>query len=344
MQDSVIRRLSALDRYLPLWIGLTMVAGLALGRLVPNVKQVFAAVRIGTVSLPIAIGLLWMMYPILAKVRYEDIPKSFTDWKFFSYSLFLNWVVGPVLMFGLAWLFLRDLEGYRNGVILVGLARCIAMILIWNMLAGGDPEKCAIMVALNSIFQILAYSPYAYLFIGHTGVTMWAIAKAVFIFLGIPLLAGFITRLTLRRSRGPDWYDTRFIPKLGPTAIIGLLFTVVVMFAMQGDKIISHPAIVARIALPLAVFFVLAFAIGWVGSLALRFRYPQTVTLAFTAASNDFELAIAVAVATFGIRSDAALATVVGPLIEVPVLLGLVYVALWLRPRLFPRQEVAATG
>jgi len=312
-----------------------MASGLLLGRSVPAAKQAFNAVQLGTVSLPIAIGLLWMMYPILAKVNYEQVGKSLRDWKFFAYSLLLNWVLGPLLMFALAWLFLWDLPGYRNGVILVGLARCIAMVLVWNMLAGGDPEKCAILVALNSIFQIVFYSPYAYLFLHGAQVTIWQIAKAVLVFLGIPLLAAFLTRRVLIRSYGQEWYERRFAPKLGPTALVGLLFTVVIMFAMQGDKIIGRPLDVLRIAVPLAAFFGSAFAIGFIGSVLLRFAYPQAVTLSFTAASNDFELAIAVAVATFGITSDEALATVVGPLIEVPVLLGLVYVARWLGRRMW---------
>jgi len=335
METKVVSRLSLLDRYLPAWIGLAMAAGLIAGRVVPNIKAAFDAVRIGTVSLPIAVGLLWMMYPVLAKVKYEEVPKAFREWRFISLALFVNWVVGPVLMFGLAWLFLRDLEHYRNGVILVGLARCIAMVLVWNMLAGGDAEKCAILVALNSLFQILTYSPYAYLLIGAANISMWAIAKSVFIFLGIPVIAGFATRTVLRRRRGDAWYDGVFMPKLGPTAMVGLLFTVVVMFAMQGDKIIANPLDIVRIALPLATFFFLVFGMTFFGAWLLRFRYPETVTLSFTAASNDFELAIAVAVATFGIASPEALATVVGPLVEVPVLLSLVYIALWLRPRLF---------
>lgn len=338
----VSQRLSALHKYLPVWIGLAMVAGVLLGRLVPGMKDAFEAVQIDTVSLPIAIGLLWMMYPVLARVKYEEIGKSFRHWKFLSMAMFINWILGPVLMFGLAWLFLRDLEHYRNGVILVGLARCIAMVLVWNMLAGGDAEKCAILVALNSLFQIVTYSPYAYLFIGAANISMWAIAKSVFIFLGIPLIAGFLTRTLLRRQRGDEWYDQTFMPKLGPTAMVGLLFTVVVMFAMQGDKITGQPLDILRIAVPLAVFFFLVFGLTFFAAWLLRFRYPETVTLSFTAASNDFELAIAVAVATFGIASPEALATVVGPLIEVPVLLALVYVALWLRPRLFPVDGVEA--
>jgi len=331
-------RLSRLDKYLPLWIGLAMVFGLLLGRLVPNLKQFFDAVRVGSVSLPIALGLLWMMYPVLAKVQYEKLHESFRDWKLFGVSLALNWIIGPLLMFGLAWLFLAHYQGYREGVIMVGLARCIAMVLIWNMLAGGDPEKAAILVALNSIFQILMYSPYAYLFIGSAQVTMWEIARSVFVFLGIPLIAGMLTRFYFLRKRGRQWFESVLIPKLGPTAIFGLLFTIVVMFAMQGDKILAEPLDVLLIAAPLIAYFLIMFAVSFVGSWFLRFPYPQTVSLSFTAASNNFELAIAVAIATYGIQSDAALATVVGPLIEVPVLLLLVYVALWLRPIMWKKR------
>jgi ACR3 family arsenite transporter len=337
---------------LPLWIFLAMALGLLLGRLIPGIQAAFNAVSIGTVSLPIAIGLLWMMYPVLARVKYEELGKVTRAWRLFGVSVALNWVVGPAIMFGLAWLFLADLPHYRTGLIIVGLARCIAMVLIWNMLAGGDSEYCAVLVALNSIFQIVMYSPLAYFYLtvvprwfgadtAAVGVTMGDIAKSVLIFLGIPLAAGIITRFTLIGRKGREWYETRFMPRLGPTAIIGLLFTIVVMFSMQGDKIIGQPLDVVRIAVPLVVYFVLMFAVSFLLSWGLKFPYPQTVTQSFTAASNNFELAIAVAVGAFTIASGEALATVVGPLMEVPVLIGLVYVALWAR-RFFFRPDGTA--
>ncbi len=348
----VVGRLSVLDRFLPLWIFLAMAAGLLLGRLLPGIKQGFDAVSIGTVSLPIAIGLLWMMYPVLAKVKYEDLGKVARAWKLFGVSVLLNWILGPALMFGLAWLFLADLPAYRTGLIIVGLARCIAMVLIWNMLAGGDSEYCAVLVALNSVFQIVMYSPLAYFYLNvvpgwfgagtaTVGVTMWDIAKSVLVFLGIPLAAGIITRFSLIARRGLEWYETRFMPRLGPTAIVGLLFTIVVMFSMQGDRILGQPLDVLRIALPLIAYFVLMFAMAFLLSWGLRFPYTQTVTQSFTAASNNFELAIAVAVGAFTIASGEALATVVGPLIEVPVLIGLVYVALWARRFFFQADGTA---
>jgi len=338
----IVGRLSILDRFLPLWIFLSMALGLLLGRLIPGIKSAFDAVSIGTVSLPIAIGLLWMMYPVLAKVKYEELGKVARAWKLFGVSLTLNWIIGPAIMFGLAWLFLPDMPEYRTGLVIVGLARCIAMVLIWNMLAGGDSEYCAVLVALNSIFQIIMYSPLAYFYLtlvpgwfgvdtAAVGVTMWDIAKSVLIFLGIPLAAGIITRFALLRSKGREWYETRFMPRLSPTAIIGLLFTIVVMFSMQGDKILELPLDVLRIAAPLVAYFVLMFVVSFLLSWLLKFPYPQTATQSFTAASNNFELAIAVAVGSFGIFSKQALATVVGPLMEVPVLIGLVYVALWAR-------------
>lgn len=344
---TVVGQLSALDRFLPLWIFLAMALGLALGYLVPGVKAVFNALSIGTVSLPIAIGLLWMMYPVLAKVKYEELGKITGAVKQFSVSLTLNWLIGPIVMFALAWLFLPDpYGGYRTGLILTGLARCIAMVLIWNMLAGGDSEYCAVLVALNSIFQIVMYSPLAYFYLrvvpgwfGLAGavvdISMWDIAQSVLIFLGVPLAAGILTRFALLRCKGADWYDTQFMPRLGPTALVGLLFTIVVMFSMQGDKILARPWDVVRVAMPLAVYFVVMFLISFVLSLALKFSYPMATTQSFTAASNNFELAIAVAVGTFSIASPEALATVIGPLIEVPVLVGLVYVALGMRERFF---------
>jgi len=345
---NVVRQLSTLDRFLPLWIFLAMAVGLALGYIFPGIKDVFSAASIGTVSLPIAIGLLWMMYPVLAKVKYEELGKISGALRQFSVSLTLNWLIGPFIMFGLAWLFLAHEPGYRTGLILVGLARCIAMVLIWNLLAGGDSEYCAVLVALNSVFQILMYSPLAYFYLSvvpgwfgvqgaQVDISMWDIARSVLIFLGIPLAAGVITRFSLLRSKGMEWYDTKFMPRLGPTAMIGLLFTIVVMFSMQGDKILSQPMDVLIVAIPLVVYFALMFFVSFGISIGLKFPYEMAATQSFTAASNNFELAIAVAVGTFTIASDEALATVIGPLIEVPVLIGLVYVALWLKGKVYKK-------
>jgi len=342
----VVGRLSLLDRFLPIWIFAAMALGVVAGFLWPGIADVFDALRIGTVSLPIAIGLLWMMYPVLAKVKYEELGKVAQAWEQFGVSLVLNWVIGPVIMFILAWVLLPDLPHYRTGLIIVGLARCIAMVLIWNMLAEGDNEYCAVLVALNSIFQIVMYSPLAYLYLvlvprwlGAQGtvvnIGMGDIAKSVLIFLGIPLAAGIITRFTMIRRRGKEWYDNVLMPKLGPTALVGLLFTIVVMFSMQGQKILAAPLEVLRVALPLLVYFLVMFAVSFAISIWRRFPYELAATQSFTAASNNFELAIAVAVGTFGIASQEALATVIGPLIEVPVLIGLVYVALWIRNMFF---------
>jgi ACR3 family arsenite transporter len=278
----VVGRLSLLDRFLPLWIFLAMAAGVGLGYLAPGTKALFDALSLGTVSLPIAIGLLWMMYPVLAQVKYEELGKITGAVRQFGVSLTLNWLIGPAIMFGLAWLFLPDLPGYRTGLIIVGLARCIAMVLIWNMLAGGDSEYCAVLVALNSVFQIAMYSPLAYLYLvvapawfGVQGtavdISMWDIAKSVLIFLGIPLAAGVMTRLTLRKRKGAAWYDAHFMPRLGPMALVGLLFTIVVMFSMQGDKILARPLDVLRVALPLTVYFVLMFLVSFALSRAMKF-------------------------------------------------------------------------
>ncbi len=343
---SVVRQLSLLDRFLPLWIFLAMALGVGLGAAVPGIKEVFDALSIDTVSLPIAIGLLWMMYPVLATVKYEELGKITQATQQFGVSLILNWFIGPAIMFILAWIFLPDLPSYRTGLIIVGLARCIAMVLIWNMLAGGDSEYCAALVALNSVFQIVMYSPLAYFYLrivpswfGIPGtiveISMWDIAKSVLIFLGIPLAAGAITRFTLIQRRGIEWYDTEFAPRLGPTAMIGLLFTIVVMFSMQGDMILANPIDVLRVAIPLVVYFLLMFLVSFALSIWRKFNYEMSATQSFTAASNNFELAIAVAVGTFGIASQEALATVIGPLIEVPMLIGLVYVALWIKRRFF---------
>jgi ACR3 family arsenite transporter len=343
---SVVRQLSLLDRFLPLWIFLAMALGVILGAVWPGIKDVFNALRIDTVSLPIAIGLLWMMYPVLAKVKYEELGKITQVKEQFTVSLILNWVLGPVIMFGLAWLFLYNEPGYRTGLIITGLARCIAMVLIWNLLAKGDDEYCAVLVALNSVFQIIMYSPLAYFYLavvpGWFGVegkvvdiSMGDIAKSVLIFLGIPLAAGIITRYVGIRRKGKMWYETEFMPKLGPTAMVGLLFTIIVMFSMQGDKILAQPLDVLRVAIPLLFYFLIMFGVSFGISIWRKFPYELAATQSFTAASNNFELAIAVAVGTFGIASQEALATVIGPLIEVPVLIGLVYVALWIRRKLY---------
>jgi ACR3 family arsenite transporter len=345
----VVGRLSVLDRFLPVWIFAAMALGVLAGYVWPGIATAFDALRIATVSLPIAVGLLWMMYPVLAKVKYEELGKIAQAKEQFSVSLVLNWLVGPAIMFVLAWLLLPDLPHYRTGLIIVGLARCIAMVLIWNMLAGGDSEYCAILVALNSIFQIIMYSPLAYFYLrvvpgwlGAQGtvvnIGMGDIARSVLIFLGIPLAAGIVTRFTMVRRRGKEWYDEVLMPRLGPTALVGLLFTIVVMFSMQGEKILAAPLDVLRVAIPLVVYFLLMFAVSFAVSLWRRFPYELAATQSFTAASNNFELAIAVAVGTFGIASQEALATVIGPLIEVPVLIGLVYVALWVRRTFFVAQ------
>lgn len=326
-----------------------MVGGVVAGRFWPGIAGVLDTLRIGTVSLPIAIGLLWMMYPVLAKVKYEELGKVAQAWEQFGVSLVLNWIIGPVIMFILAWVLLPDLPHYRTGLIIVGLARCIAMVLIWNMLAGGDSEYCAVLVALNSVFQIIMYSPLAYLFLrvvpgwlGGEGtivdIGMADIAKSVLIFLGIPLAAGIITRFTMIRWKGEEWYDSVLMPRLGPTALVGLLFTIVVMFSMQGERILAAPLDVLRVAMPLLIYFLLMFAVSFAVSIWRRFPYELAATQSFTAASNNFELAIAVAVGTFGIASQEALATVIGPLVEVPVLIGLVYVALWVRRIFFKRE------
>jgi ACR3 family arsenite transporter len=342
----VAKRLSTLDRYLPLWIFVAMALGLILGRALPGLGAALDSVQVAGVSVPIAAGLLAMMYPVLAKVKYETIGEHVADTKLIGTSLLLNWVIGPLVMLALAWLFLPDLPAYRNGLVLIGLARCIAMVLIWNTLACGSGELAAVLVALNSVFQILTYSALGWLFLavvpGWFGaqtavvnVTMWAIAKSVLIFLGIPLLAGYLTRRTLVSRRGEPWYERVFVPRVGPLALMGLLYTIVLMFAMQGDRIIQLPFDVLRIALPLLAYFAVMFSLAFFISKSLGFDYQRTAALSFTAAGNNFELAIAVAVATFGISSGEALAAVVGPLVEVPALVGLVYVSLWAGRRYF---------
>ncbi|MDO4238735.1 ACR3 family arsenite efflux transporter [Micrococcus sp.] len=339
-------RLSTLDRWLPAWIGLAMVAGLVLGRLVPGLGGALAAVEVDGVSLPIALGLLVMMYPVLAKVRYDRLDSVTGDRRLLVASLVLNWVLGPLLMFALAWIFLADLPEYRTGLIIVGLARCIAMVIIWNDLACGDREAAAVLVALNSIFQVIAFAALGWFYLSvlpgwlglpQTGLdaSPWDIARSVLIFLGIPLLAGFLSRVIGERRWGRAAYEGSFLPRIGPWALYGLLFTIVVLFALQGEQIAARPWDVARIALPLLVYFAVMWGLGYGVGRGLGMGYERTTTLAFTAAGNNFELAIAVAIATFGVASGQALAGVVGPLIEVPVLVGLVYVSLWLRRR-FP--------
>jgi ACR3 family arsenite transporter len=338
----VVARLSAVDRALPLWIALAMALGLGLGRLAPGLNDALDAVKVGQTSLPIALGLLLMMYPVLAKVRYDEIGLITADRRMIAASLVMNWVIGPLVMFALAWLLLADQPEFRTGVILVGLARCIAMVLLWNDLACGDREMAAVLVALNAVFQVVAYAALGYFYLevlpGWLGlgqasldVSMLEIAAIVGVFLGIPLVAGYLTRTLGERARGREWYEGVLLPKIGPIALWGLLFTVVVLFALQGETITSEPLTVARIALPLLAYFVIMWALGFAVGRALRLTYARTTTMAFTASSNDFELAIAVAIGVFGVTSGQALAGVVGPLIEVPVLLGLVYVALWLR-------------
>ncbi|EWT02544.1 arsenic transporter [Intrasporangium oryzae NRRL B-24470] len=350
----VVGQLSTLDRFLPVWIGLAMVAGLLLGRVVPGLGDALGAVEVDGVSLPIALGLLVMMYPVLAKVRYDRLDTVTADTRMLASSLVLNWIVGPALMFALAWIFLPDLPAYRAGLIIVGLARCIAMVIIWNDLACGDREAAAVLVALNSVFQVVAFAALGWFYLsvlpGWLGleqaalaVSPWQIAKSVVIFLGIPLLAGYLSRTFGERAKGREWYETRFLPRVGPWALYGLLFTIVILFALQGDAITSNPLDVARIALPLLAYFALMWGGGFFLGKALGMTYERTTTLAFTAAGNNFELAIAVAIATFGVASGQALAGVVGPLIEVPVLVGLVYVSLALRGR-FPHEAGPASA
>ncbi|GAA1115460.1 ACR3 family arsenite efflux transporter [Nesterenkonia jeotgali] len=351
--SAVVAKLSLLDRFLPVWILAAMGLGLALGAVVPAVGEAMESMEVAGVSLPIAIGLLIMMYPVLAKVRYNETGRVLKDKKLVITSLVINWVLAPAFMFVLAWVFLADLPEYRTGLIIVGLARCIAMVLIWNDLACGDREAAAVLVAVNSVFQVFMFGVLGWFYLQvlpswlglattSAEFSIVAITVSVLVFLGIPLLAGYLTRTLGEKARGREWYEAKVLPKIGPWALYGLLFTIVVLFALQGDQVLSSPMDVVRIAIPLLVYFVVIFAASMVIGWLLRMGYERTTTLSFTAAGNNFELAIAVSIATFGATSGQALAGVVGPLIEVPVLVALVYVALWAR-RFFNGSNISTT-
>ena len=352
----VLSQLSWLDRLLPVWIFVAIGVGVLLGDQWPQTGPWLNSLQVGSVSLPIALGLIWMIYPPLAAVNYAKLREAAEAKQVIGLSLLLNWVVGPILMFALAWIFLPDLPGLRDGVILVGLARCIAMVLVWNMLAGGNNEHAAILVALNAAFQIVLYSVYAFIFLTvlsnalspagaviTVSVNPFSIALNVAVFLGIPLLLGLLSRTLLTRRKGAVWYESVFLPRLAPTALIALLFTLIVMFSLQGNVIVGNPFLVVRVAVPLIVYFAIMFISSYFLAWRLHLTYQDTVTVSFTAASNNFELAIAVAIASFGLASPQAFATIIGPLVEVPIMIGLVYLSLWLRVHLFARTMAERT-